>query len=78
FNRLYEAQRQLPDGPERLAAMHQARDMMVAWMPYKVHAHRFATDLVHPWVQGYHASHFRGLFWKYVDVDAQQQAQNLP
>jgi ABC-type transport system substrate-binding protein len=78
FNRLYEAQRQLPDGPERLALMHQARDMMVAWMPYKVHAHRFATDLVHPWVIGYHASHFRGLFWKYVDVDPAQQAQNLP
>ena len=78
FNRLYEAQRQLPDGPERLALMHQARDMMVAWMPYKVHAHRFATDLVHPWVIGYHASHFRGLFWKYVDVDPALQAQNQP
>jgi len=78
FNRLYEAQRKLPDGPERLGAMHQARDLMVAWMPYKIHAHRFSTDLVQPWVQGYHASHFRGLFWKYVDVDAPQQARNAP
>ena len=75
FNRLYEAQRQMPDGPERLALMHQARDMMVAWMPYKIHAHRFATDLAQPWVLGYHASHFRGLFWKYVDVDAAAQAR---
>jgi hypothetical protein len=41
-------------------------------------AHRIATDLVHPWVIGYHASHFRGLFWKYVDVDPALQAQNLP
>ena len=78
FNRLYESQRKLPDGPERLGAMHQARDLMVAWMPYKIHAHRFSTDLVQPWVQGYHASHFRGLFWKYVDVDAPQQARNAP
>ena len=78
YNRIFEAQRQMPDGPERLALMHQARDMMVAWMPYKVHAHRIATDLVHPWVIGYHASHFRGLFWKYVDVDPALQAQNLP
>ena len=61
------------DGPERLNVMHQARDLMVAWMPYKVHAHRFSTDLVQPSVQGYHASHFRGLFWKYVDVDPQAQ-----
>jgi hypothetical protein len=29
-------------------------------------------------VIGYHASHFRGLFWKYVDVDPALQAQNLP
>ena len=73
FNKLYDAQRQLPDGPERLNVMHQARDLMVAWMPYKVHAHRFSTDLVQPSVHGYHASHFRGLFWKYVDVDPQAQ-----
>jgi hypothetical protein len=33
---------------------------------------------VHPWVIGYHASHFRGLFCKYVDVDPALQAQNLP
>ena len=75
FNKLYEAQRALPDGPERLALMHQARDLMVAYMPYKIHAHRFSTDLVHPWVQGYHASHFRGLFWKYVDLDPAGQAR---
>jgi hypothetical protein len=30
---------------------------------------------VHPWVQGYHASHFRGLFWKYVDLDPAGQAR---
>jgi ABC-type transport system substrate-binding protein len=75
FNKLYEAQRALPDGPERLALIHQARDLMVAYMPYKIHAHRFSTDLVHPWVQGYHASHFRGLFWKYVDLDPAGQAR---
>ena len=78
FNRLYEAQRKLPDGDERVALMHQARDLMVAWMPYKIHVHRYSTDLVHPWVQGYHASHFRGLFWKYVDVDAAEQARRAP
>jgi ABC-type transport system substrate-binding protein len=75
FNRLYEEQRKMPDGPERLAVMHEARQLMVAWMPYKVHAHRFSTDLAHPWVIGYHASHFRGLFWKYVDIDPAAQAR---
>ena len=69
YNKLYEAQLVLPDGPEREAVIAQAKKLMVAYMPYKVHVHRIWTDLAHPWVQGYYANHFRGLFWKYVDVD---------
>jgi ABC-type transport system substrate-binding protein len=69
FNVLYEKQARLPNGPERLAAMRAAARLMVAYMPYKVHVHRIWTDLAQPWVKGYHASHFRDLFWKYVDID---------
>jgi len=69
FNALYEQQARLPNGPERQAAMSAAARLMVAYMPYKVHVHRIWTDLAQPWVRGYHASHFRGLFWKYVDID---------
>jgi hypothetical protein len=28
-------------------------------------------------VVGYHASHFRGLFWQYVDIDTAAQARHL-
>jgi ABC-type transport system substrate-binding protein len=70
FNRLYERQRELPNGPERQAAIDEAKKLMIAYMPYKVHGHRVRTDLTHPWVVGYHGGHFRGLFWKYVDIDA--------
>jgi hypothetical protein len=24
----------------------------------------------HPWVKGYSARHFKGPFWKYVDIDS--------
>ncbi len=73
FNRLYEKQRSLPDGPERQAAMDKAKKLMIAYMPYKVHVHRIWTDLWHPWVKGYHRNIFVREFWKYVDVDAAQQ-----
>jgi ABC-type transport system substrate-binding protein len=69
FNKLYEQQRVLPDGPERYAIMQEAAKLMVAYMPYKVHAHRVFTDLAHPWVVGYHRNVFVREFYKYVDID---------
>ena len=69
YNALYEKQRALPDGPERLAVMDEAKRIMVAYMPYKVHVHRIFTDLAQPWVVGYHRNIFVREFYKYVDVD---------
>jgi len=73
YNTLYERQRVMPDGPERLAAMAEAKRLLVAYMPYKVHAHRIGTDLAQPWVQGFRRNLFVRDFWKYVDVDAAAQ-----
>jgi ABC-type transport system substrate-binding protein len=75
FNDLYHRQRLLPDGPERAELMLQAKKLMVAYMPYKVHAHRIWTDLAHPWVLGYHRNIFVREFWKYIDVDPAVQAR---
>jgi ABC-type transport system substrate-binding protein len=69
YNKLYEAQRALPDGPERAALMNDAQRMMVAWMPYKVHVHRIWSDLNQPWVLGYHRNIFVREFFKYLDID---------
>ena len=69
FNVLYEKQRQMPDSPERLALMEEANKLMVAYMPYKVHVHRYFTDLAQPWVVGYHRNIFVREFYKYVDID---------
>jgi ABC-type transport system substrate-binding protein len=78
FNEVYQRQRLLPDGPERAEAMLQAKKLMIAYMPYKVHAHRIWTDLAHPWVLGYHRNIFVREFWKYIDIDPVQQARHLP
>ncbi len=71
FNALYEQQKVIPDGPERLKLMQDAAKLMVAYMPYKVHVHRLGTDLAQPWVQGYTRNLAVRDFWKYIDIDLQ-------
>jgi len=73
YNAAYELQKSLPNGPERQAAMDEAQRLMIAYMPYKIHVHRIFTDLAQPWVIGFHRNVFMREFWKYVDVDAEQQ-----
>ncbi|MBX3643350.1 MAG: bicyclomycin resistance protein [Rubrivivax sp.] len=75
FNELYERQRMLPDGPERQALLDQAKKIMIAYMPYKVHVHRITTDLWHPWVLGFDRNIFVRDYWKYLDIDAAMQAR---
>jgi len=78
FNTLYERQRELPDGPERMAAMTAAKKLLIAYMPYKVHVHRIWTDLTQPWVKGYHRNIFVRDFWKYVDIDTAELQRRHP
>ena len=53
FNKLYEQQRGMPDGPERFAVMADAARLMVAYMPYKASGHDIQTWVMQPRVQGY-------------------------
>ena len=75
YNAIFERQRVLPDGPERAALIDQAKRLMVAYMPYKVHVHRIWNDLAQPWVTGYYRNVFVREFWKYVDVDMDERAR---
>ncbi|MEP7281059.1 MAG: ABC transporter substrate-binding protein [Rubrivivax sp.] len=69
FNRLYEQQNVMPDGPEREALIREMKRLLVAYMPYKFTAHRVATDLMHAEVIGYRRHPFLRDFFRYVDVD---------
>ncbi|MBB4842550.1 ABC-type transport system substrate-binding protein [Paucibacter oligotrophus] len=73
YDALYQKQKALPDGPERLAIMREAQRMMIAYMPYKMDIHRIFTDMSQPWVKGYERNVFVRTFWNYVDVDAEAQ-----
>jgi ABC-type transport system substrate-binding protein len=75
YDRLYELQKTLPDGPERFAVMTRAKELLIAYMPYKVHVHRVWTDLAHPWVIGFHRNVFLREFWKFVDIDNDEKAR---
>ncbi len=69
FDKLYQKQLLLPDGPERLAVMQQMVRIMVAYMPYKFNTHRIRTDLMQPWLLGYRRHPTSRAFWRYVDID---------
>ena len=67
FDRLFERQRALPDGAERNAVMRQAKDLLVAYMPFKVHLHNVYIDVVQPWTKGYWRHPFMRDTWRFVD-----------
>ncbi|MES2101500.1 MAG: ABC transporter substrate-binding protein [Pseudomonadota bacterium] len=77
YNRLYQQQRIMADGPERLQMMTRMKEILVAYMPYKAHVHRIWTDLAQPWVVGYHRNLFVPDFWRYIDIDPAEKARRL-
>ncbi len=72
FDRLFERQRVLPDGPERQALMRRAKDLLVAYMPFKVHAHTQRLDVVQPWTRAFWRHPFMRDYWRFVDVEPGQ------
>jgi ABC-type transport system substrate-binding protein len=70
FDALFERQQRLPDGPQREAVMREAKNLLVAYMPYKVHAHRVRCDLLQPWLHGFWHHPFARDFFRYAEVDA--------
>jgi len=74
FDRLYERQRVLPDGPERLALMHRATRLMLAYVPYIAHLHEITNDLAHPHVRGALRHPFNQDWWRWIDVDPGDRA----
>jgi ABC-type transport system substrate-binding protein len=72
FNALYERIAVMPDGPEREALMRDAKQLAIVYMPYKVSAHRVATDLMQPQLVGYKRHPFLRDWWRYVDIETPQ------
>lgn len=69
YDDLYQKQIELPDGPERAEVLRDSVRLLVAYMPYKIHAHRIITDVTQPWLIGYKRHPMAREFWRYVDID---------
>ena len=76
FDRIYERMQALPDGPERLALIHEAKRIAATYLPYRNHVHRLLTDMAHPWMIGYRRALFWQDWWHYVDVDMSQKPKS--
>jgi ABC-type transport system substrate-binding protein len=69
FDAIYDRMQALPDGPERDALFKEAKRIAVAYVAYKVHAHRMLIDIEQPWMSGYRRPLFWQDFWQFVDID---------
>jgi ABC-type transport system substrate-binding protein len=77
FNRLFQQQKGLPDGTERLALMTQMKRILASYQPLSLGGHRILNTFVHPWVIGYRRHPFGRDAFKWVDVDVEQRARAL-
>ncbi len=77
FDKIYARMREIPDGPEREALFLKAKQIAVAYMPYKHTTHRMEADLLHGWVVGYRRPLFWQEWWHLVDIDTGKQAALL-
>jgi ABC-type transport system substrate-binding protein len=73
YDRLYERIQSLPDGPERLALIHEANRLLLAYAPEKYTVHRIITELTQPWLIGYRRPPFAPDFWQYVEIDPEKR-----
>jgi ABC-type transport system substrate-binding protein len=77
FDAIYRRMLDLPDGPERLALFRKASELVVAYMPYRIHVHRIYNDFSRPWIAGYRQPFFRNQSWHYIEVDGERRAKAL-
>ena len=73
MDRIFQRMGEIADGPEREALFLRAKRLAVAYMPYRHHVHRYATDLVQPWLVGYRRPLFWLEWWHVVDIDEAQR-----
>jgi len=76
FDRIYRRMLVIPDGPERERLFLKAKEIAVAYMPYKYTAHRMEADMLQPWVVGYRRPLFWLEWWHMVDIDNGKRAEH--
>ncbi|MBW8830712.1 MAG: hypothetical protein JF606_15020 [Burkholderiales bacterium] len=75
FDEAYEQIQILPDGPQRLALLREALNIVTALAPHKYNVH--LTDLSQPWLIGYRRPLYGRQCWQYVDIDEASAPGNI-
>ncbi len=68
YDEVYQRQRGMADGPERLAVMAEAQRMMLAYMPYLPHLHQVLNDVSRPAVRGWLRHPLLEMRFLYADI----------
>jgi len=74
FDQIYQQMQALPDGPERLALLREAQNIVTAFAPQKYNVHRIVTWLYHARLIGLRAPMYGNQFWQSVDIDGRVSA----
>ncbi len=69
FDKLYDASKRIPAGPERDKFVRQMSELVAAYAPWKLNAYRIENVVVYPWVIGYKYNPFNQHPWQYLDID---------
>jgi ABC-type transport system substrate-binding protein len=77
YDQLFRESQSLPNGPERLAKLHQMADLLIAYEPYKYTYIPIRTSLAFPWVEGWRMDPLILGWWQYVDIDEAKQKPHL-
>ena len=77
YDRLYDASKKLPDGPERAKLMRQMSEIVAAYAPWKINAYRYENMIVYPWVEGYKLNVFNIHPWQYLDLDPKMARKSV-
>ena len=70
FDRLFDAARQLPDGPERTRLFDRMSELVIAYAPWRLTFHTVEDHLAQPWVDTFKPHPIRSQTWRYVAIDA--------
>jgi ABC-type transport system substrate-binding protein len=77
FDRLYDASRKLPDGPERAKLTREMSQIAAAYAPWKLMAYRYENIILYPRVEGYKLNVFNIHPWQYLDVVAKAPRESV-
>ena len=77
FDAIYRRMLGMPDSAERAELFKRASELVVAYMPYRIHVHRIYNDFARPWITGYRQPLFREQVWHFIEVDGARRARAL-